>query len=525
MKTDCKTALFFAAVIALAVFSLTAGAQDPARFEKQIEQVLSKEYSLAPDKELIIFTGSSSIVRWNALESDYPQYNVINYGFGGSQFSDLIFYYEKLVKNPAPDILFIYEGDNDIASGKDPEQVFQLAKNLFGMIRKDLPQTEIVVISPKPCIVNWDKRENYIKLNVKLEGYCEDHDNLDFFNVWDLMVDVNGVVLQDIFVEDGDHMNAKGYQIWNKALSDFLKQTTVHSSSDYEATIAISGLKKTSRILHVADSHISVFDEGEEKYHPYGARMDHAYDSVPHYITAKNTTPVESFSELMELAESQNFDLLALTGDIINNPSKSSVKFVLESVQKTGIPSIYLAGNHDWHYEGMTGSMASLRQSWIENSLLPLYGGSNPFYSSHMIGGINYVAIDNSTYQIDEKQLTFFKEQEALNVPIVLLMHIPLYLPKDAENENIVTCGDPRWGWDADKGYEVEQRERWSRNGNLPSTIEFREEAKSSTNLVAILVGHTHKARADQFSATAVQYVTGRSVDGQHRIVTFIPLN
>ena len=120
--------------------------------------------------------------------------------------------------------------------------------------------------------------------------------------------------------------------------------------------------------------------------------------------------------------------------------------------------------------------------------------------------------------------MIFLKEQDALAMPIVLLMHIPLYLPKDAENENIGTCGDPRWGWDRDKGYEVEQRERWSLNGNSPSTIEFLEVAKNSSNLVAILVGHTHKARADKFSATAVQYVTGRSVDGQHRIVTFNPL-
>ncbi len=300
--------------------------------------------------------------------------------------------------------------------------------------------------------------------------------------------------------------------------------TTVHSFSDYDATIAINGLKETTKILHMADSHVSVSDKEEEKYHKYSARMDNAYKSVPHYKTGKNTTPVHSFLELMELAKNQNVDMVALTGDIINNPSNSSVKFVLESLLKTGIPSVYIAGNHDWHYEGMNGAMATLRQTWIKNRLLPLYRGSNPFYSSHIIGGINFIAIDNSTYQINEEQLIYFKEQTTLSIPIVLLMHIPLYLPKDAERDNIATCGDPRWGWDTDKNYEIEKRERWSPDGNLPSTIQFLEFAKSSTNLVAIIVGHTHRPRADKFSETAVQYVTGRSVDGQHRLIVFEPL-
>ncbi len=299
---------------------------------------------------------------------------------------------------------------------------------------------------------------------------------------------------------------------------------TVHTFSDYEATVAISGLTEITKVLHISDSHVSIFDEKEKEYHPYSARMDNAYKSVPHYKTGEDTTPVETFSELMDLAKEQNVDLIVLTGDIINNPSKSSVKFISESIQKTGIPSIYVAGNHDWHYEGMKGPMATLRQTWIQNSLLPLYSDKNYFYSSHVFGGINFVSIDNSTYQVTEEQLKFYEKQTTLAMPVVLLMHIPLYLIKDAESDDIATCGDPRWGWDMDKNHEIEQRERWSRNGNLPSTVKFLEMVKRSPNLAAVIVGHTHRARADKISDTAIQYVTGRSVDGQHRLLTFKPL-
>jgi len=299
----------------------------------------------------------------------------------------------------------------------------------------------------------------------------------------------------------------------------------VHSFLDYETTVVIKGLKKTTRVLHISDSHISFSDKSEKKYHTYSKRMDNAYKSVQHYKTKEETTPVETFLELMDFAKNQNVDVIVLTGDIINNPSKSSVSFISKSVQKTRIPSIYVAGNHDWHYEGMEGSGAMLRQTWINKSLLPLYVGKNPLYSSYNIGGINFVTIDNSTYQVNEEQLRFYKKQAKLDIPIVLLMHIPLYLPKDVEKENISTCGDPRWGWDMDKNYEIEQRERWPRSGNLPSTVEFVEVVRKSTNLIAVLVGHTHNAIADDISKTAVQYITGRSADGQHRLLIFKPLN
>jgi 3',5'-cyclic AMP phosphodiesterase CpdA len=300
--------------------------------------------------------------------------------------------------------------------------------------------------------------------------------------------------------------------------------STKHNWSDYEATIEISGIKSALTVLHITDSHISVLDEKEKEFHPFGKRIDDGYKTVSHYKTGLETTAADSFMELMNLAKNKKVDVIALTGDIVNNPSKSSVKFVTDAIRPTGIQSIYVAGNHDWHYEGMEGTATHLRQTWINNSLLPLYGGKNPLYSSTIIGGINFVTIDNSIYQVNEEQLAFFKEQQEKNEPIILLMHMPVYLPKDAERDGVSTIGDPRWGWEIDDGYEIERRIRWSKDGNLPSTMEFVETVKNCENLGAVLVGHTHRARADKISETAVQYVTGRSVDGQHRIVKFKPL-
>src|SRR5882724_5316882 len=38
-----------------------------------------------PPQASVVFVGSSSIVRWTSLETDFPDYKIINRGFGGCE--------------------------------------------------------------------------------------------------------------------------------------------------------------------------------------------------------------------------------------------------------------------------------------------------------------------------------------------------------------------------------------------------------------------------------------------------------
>lgn len=197
-------------------------AQDPGRFNKEIENLISKKYDFTSDKKLVLFTGSSSVRMWNDIQNHFPEYNVINNGFGGSQFSDLIYFYNKLIIPNQPDYLFIYEGDNDIASGKKPGEVIKEARFLVEKIRRDLPASRVVLISPKPSIARWDIRRNYEKLNRKLKRLAKRTDYVEFADIWTPMLDEKGNVLQDIFLGDNLHLNEKGYEIWGKVLIKYL---------------------------------------------------------------------------------------------------------------------------------------------------------------------------------------------------------------------------------------------------------------------------------------------------------------
>jgi lysophospholipase L1-like esterase len=210
------------ALIFLLSSTLFSNAQDPNRFKNDVNELANKEYNFSNDKKLVVFAGSSSIRMWKDVQSYFPGYNVINNGFGGSQFSDLLYFYNELILQQKPEILFIYEGDNDINDKKKPGKVLKEAKQLTEKIKKDLPETRIIYISPKPSIARVQLKNEYIKFNKKLKKYCKKQGDIGFADVWYPMLDKNGNLYKDVFIEDGLHMNKKGYDIWGKVIGGFL---------------------------------------------------------------------------------------------------------------------------------------------------------------------------------------------------------------------------------------------------------------------------------------------------------------
>jgi lysophospholipase L1-like esterase len=95
---------------------------------------------------------------------------------------------------------------------------------LVDRIQQDLPETKVVLISPKPSVARWHLRKNYQKLNKKLERLAHKTNNLEYADVWNPMLDENGQVFTDVFLDDNLHMNKKGYAIWGKVIGEFLDE-------------------------------------------------------------------------------------------------------------------------------------------------------------------------------------------------------------------------------------------------------------------------------------------------------------
>jgi len=198
-------------------------AQESIPFDKEVKGIVKRNDSLwDTSKETIVFTGSSSIRFWEDLQERFPGHQVLNSGFGGSQTSDLLLHLNDLVIKYQPKKVFIYEGDNDIFYKKRPKAILKTAVEVVHQLQKDDPDREIVLISAKPSLSRWKLKGKYKRLNRLFYKFSKERPNVDFVDVWNPMLD-GRKVRKDIFVEDGLHMNATGYDIWYHAIKEFVK--------------------------------------------------------------------------------------------------------------------------------------------------------------------------------------------------------------------------------------------------------------------------------------------------------------
>lgn len=204
------------------VFSLNA--QDPARFQGEVDEIKSRYDTLFDaTRSTIVFTGSSSIRMWHDLPTRFPNHQVINSGFGGSQATDLLAYLDDLIFRFRPEKVFIYEGDNDIQFGKRPKTIAGTYVDIIDQIRRQEGDIPIVLISPKPSIARWKLRGKYKRLNRRLTKMAHSSPNLEFADVWHAMMP-NGRLRKDVFIQDGLHMNAQGYDIWYDVLLPYVNR-------------------------------------------------------------------------------------------------------------------------------------------------------------------------------------------------------------------------------------------------------------------------------------------------------------
>ncbi len=202
--------------------ALYAQEKGPERFEKTIVEYEDSDKQNAPPEGANLFVGSSSIRIWKDIADQFPDFKVINRGFGGSQFSDLIYYLDRIVIPYNPAKIFIYEGDNDIASGKDTKRIMKDAKKVRKILKRKLPEADVAFIAAKPSVARWELGEKYLELNEALELFACQNERTEYVDVWYPALDDDGMVFTHIFLEDNLHMNAEGYKIWKKVLAPYL---------------------------------------------------------------------------------------------------------------------------------------------------------------------------------------------------------------------------------------------------------------------------------------------------------------
>jgi len=191
------------------------------RWEEEIQAFDDANAENPPAKGQIVFTGSSSARRW-PLEESFPDLDVLNRGFGGSEISDTIYYAERFLFPLEPRIIVFYAGDNDIGHGESPESVSEDYRTFAAMVHEALPETRIAYIAVKPSLKRWNLIEQVRKANGLIQAQTEADPLADFVDIAGPMIGDDGKPRPELFVEDGLHLTAEGYALWASILRPYL---------------------------------------------------------------------------------------------------------------------------------------------------------------------------------------------------------------------------------------------------------------------------------------------------------------
>ena len=200
-----------------------------ARWEKDVAAFEAKDRANPPPRGAVLFVGSSTIVRWKTLPSDFPDVVTLNRGFGGNSIIDCTHFADRTIFPYDPKMIVLRAGGNDLHGGKTVERVFQDYKDFVAKVRSKYADVPIVYLSMSPAPARWAERDLNKAVNTLIEKYDKDNPNLKYVECYDMTLTKDGQAREELFVEDKLHFNAEGYKLLAERLRPVLANLSKES--------------------------------------------------------------------------------------------------------------------------------------------------------------------------------------------------------------------------------------------------------------------------------------------------------
>ena len=190
------------------------------KWEKEIQKLEVRDRAETHPPDSILFIGSSSIRLWDTIGEDIAPYHPIQRGFGGSRFSDLAIFADRLIRPHQFRAVVLFVG-NDIA-GKDidktPREVARLFSYFVGKVREYNAEAPVFCIAVTPTESRWKVWKKQKAANSAIREVCRKMDRVHFIGTESVFLDDQGQPKPHLFSDDKLHLNAKGYELWGPQL-------------------------------------------------------------------------------------------------------------------------------------------------------------------------------------------------------------------------------------------------------------------------------------------------------------------
>ena len=173
------------------------------------------------------------------------------------------------------------------------------------------------------------------------------------------------------------------------------------------------GVQAPFRVLHVTDTHLTDADlrDGERKVTLAEKR-------------AKIFPLADATLELAAKVAKEQGVPIVHTGDLLDFVSVANLEKAKKFTDENDC--FMAAGNHEFSlYVGEAKEDAAYRNQSLATVQAAFRNDIR--MAARVIGGVNFVALDNGYYLFEREQLDFLKNEVKKGLPVVLLLHNPLF--------------------------------------------------------------------------------------------------
>ncbi len=202
-------------------------------YQTDIDRWVAQDAVAPPASGSVLFTGSSSIRRWEMLTRQFNDYQILQRGFGGSQFENLNAFVNDIVLPYNLSAIVVWEGTNDINSGETAGEVFTDYQNFVNLVHTAQPDVDIIYLGIMPTPGRESNRSVEDAVNSSIATMAASNPKLYYIDLPAVFATLNpydDAAFTSLF-DDSIHMNRDGYLFWESVIRPQLEAIVAPNAS------------------------------------------------------------------------------------------------------------------------------------------------------------------------------------------------------------------------------------------------------------------------------------------------------
>jgi len=171
-------------------------------------------------KKRLMFIGDS-LTEFYDWDSRFPHDEVLNLGISGERVEELLERLPRVISRvDKADFIFVMTGTNNIAM--EDYNVLGTYRGIVEMMTAGYKNATVVVQSILPVALYWIDNRLIRSINMSLKEISVQY-KAEYLDIYRLFIEQGDKANRLCLLDDGVHISDTGYEIWSRAVEDYLR--------------------------------------------------------------------------------------------------------------------------------------------------------------------------------------------------------------------------------------------------------------------------------------------------------------